>query len=157
MNSDSKEPFRVAIVGGGIGGLFCALCIHHHCKEFTIDIHVYEQASQYKEIGAGVGLGVNAARPIHQIGLGDELNAFAGHRSGIWITFRKYYDGKEIFTIPVNDTGKVRQASCARTDVLDLFRSAVEARGGATLHTKKACSEVEVRDIAISMSTQYFC
>ena len=149
MTSKPTEPLRVAVVGGGIGGLFCALCIHYHCKQFPLDIHVYEQASQYKEIGAGVGLGINAARLIHQVGLGDELNSFAGYRQGIWITFRKYCDGQEIFTVPVNDTGEVRQASCARTDVLDLLRSAVEKRGAATLHTKKACTQVEVQFAAL--------
>ncbi|KAL9091480.1 MAG: hypothetical protein Q9165_004866 [Trypethelium subeluteriae] len=106
MASRAEEPFRVAVVGGGIGGLYCALSIHHHCKQFPLDIHVYEQASQYKEIGAGVGLGINAARLIHQVDLGDELNACAGYRQGIWITFRKYNNGEEIFTVPINDEGK---------------------------------------------------
>ncbi|KAL9078462.1 MAG: hypothetical protein Q9157_002615 [Trypethelium eluteriae] len=143
MASRPEESFRVAVVGGGIGGLYCALSIHHHCKQFPLDIHVYEQASQYKEIGAGVGLGINAARLIHKIDLGDELNACAGYREGIWITFRKYNNGEEIFTVPVGDSGKVRQAPCARTDVLDILRTGIEKRGAATLHTKKACTRVE--------------
>ena len=144
MTYRPDEPFRVAVVGGGIGGLFCALSIHHHCEQFPLAIDVYEQASQYKEIGAGVGLGINAARLIHKVGLGDELNSFAGYRQGIWITFRKYYNGEEIFTVPVDDSGTVRQASCARTDVLDILRSGVEKRRAARLHTKKACVRVEV-------------
>ncbi|KAI9704648.1 MAG: hypothetical protein M1820_005396 [Bogoriella megaspora] len=143
MVANSEEPFRVAIVGGGIGGLFCALAIHHHCKFANINIDVYEQASQYKEIGAGVGLGINAAKLVHRVGLGDELNSLAGNRYGIWITFRKYYDGNEIFTIPLVDQGDVRTASCARTDLLDVLRVGVESRQAATLHTKKACSGVE--------------
>lgn len=139
------EPFRIAIVGGGIGGLFCALSIHHHCQktEANIKVDVYEQAAQYKEIGAGVGLGINAARLVHQLGFGDRLNAIAGHRTGVWISFRRFDTSEEVVTVPVNDNQTVRQAPCARTDLLELLKSVVEERAAATLHTKKACRQVE--------------
>lgn len=125
-----------------MGGLFCALSIFHHCKD-KVKIEVYEQAAQYLEIGAGVGLGINGARLIHHLGLGDELNAIAGFRQGVWISFRRYDNGEEIVSVPSNDTGKVRQAPVARSDALDLFRMAVEQRGAATLHTKKRFQRVE--------------
>lgn len=145
---DQERPFRIAIVGGGIGGLFATLCIHHHCTATPntrpIQIDVYEQASEYKEIGAGVGVGVNAARLVHKIGLGDKLNAIAGHRTGIWISFRRYDTGGEIVTLPVNDTQEIRQAPCARSDLLDLLRGAVEERKAARLWTRKQCRRVEV-------------
>ena len=140
------SPFRIAIVGGGIGGLFCALSIHHHCKSVkaAIEIDVYEQASQYKEIGAGVGLGINAARLVHKIGLGEKLSSMSGHRNGIWISFRRYDNSGEIFTVPVDDSKLVRQGGVARTDLLDMLREAIEERGAATLHTRKACQNIEV-------------
>lgn len=147
MASHSQAvPFRIAIIGGGIGGLFCALCVHHHCAAVNakIQIDVYEQASQYKEIGAGVGIGINAARLIHKIGLGEKLNAIAGHRTGIWISFRRFDNSEEILTLPVDDSQAVRQAPCARTEFLDLLKDAVEERNAATLHTKKGCMRVEV-------------
>lgn len=140
------SPFKVAIVGGGIGGLFCALSIHHHCSSTgaNVQIDVYEQASQYKEIGAGVGIGINAARLIHKLGIGDRLNSIAGHRSGVWITFRRYDNSDEIVTLPVNDNQTIRQAPCARTDFLDLLRETIEDRKAANLHTNKACRRVDV-------------
>jgi salicylate hydroxylase len=147
ISKSADEPFKIAIVGGGIGGLSCALFAHHHCKNASVNIKidVYEQASQYKEIGAGVGLGINAARLIHKIGIGDKLNDIAGHRTGVWISFRRYDNSEEVVTIPVNDTQKVRQAPAARTDLLDLVRESVAERDAATLHVKKACQRVEVR------------
>jgi salicylate hydroxylase len=146
ISKTGNEPFRIAIVGGGIGGLFCALAVHHHCTNAgaNIKIDVYEQASQYKEIGAGVGLGINAARLMHKLGIGDKLNDIAGHRTGVWISFRRFDNSEEVVTIPVNDTQKVRQAPAARTDLLDLLRESVEERGAATLHVKKACQRAEV-------------
>ncbi|KAK3679206.1 hypothetical protein LTR78_000767 [Recurvomyces mirabilis] len=145
MISKTQEPFRIAVVGGGIGGLFCTLAIHHHCTEAGVPVHidVYEQASQYKEIGAGVGLGINAARLIHKLGIGERLNSFAGYRTGVWITFRRYDNSGEIVTIPVNDNETIRQAPCARSDLLDMLRSVVEERKAATLHTSKKCMKVD--------------
>lgn len=147
MSSSTQHPFRIAIAGGGIGGLFCALAIHHHCTRNPntrpVQITVYEQASQYKEIGAGVGLGVNAARLVHALGFGDRLNAMAGHRTGVWISFRRYHDSGEVVTVPVNDDATVRQAPVARTDLLDLLKSVVEEREAARLLTKKAFVGVE--------------
>ena len=146
ISKSTEEPFKIAVIGGGIGGLSCALFVHHHCKNIgtNIKVDVYEQASQYKEIGAGVGLGINATRLIHKIGIGDKLNDIAGHRTGVWISFRRYDNSEEVVTIPVSDTQKVRQAPAARTDLLDLLRESVEEREAATLHVKKACQRVEV-------------
>jgi salicylate hydroxylase len=147
MSATKQQPFRIAVVGGGIGGLFCTLAIHHHCMKagVPVKIDVYEQASQYKEIGAGVGLGINAARLMHNVGIGPQLNAFAGHRTGVWISFRRYDNSGEIFAPPVNDTDEVRQAPCARSDLLDLLRTTIEERSAATLHTQKKGLGVEVR------------
>lgn len=150
--TEPKAPFRIAIVGGGIGGLFCTLAVHHHCSAagVPVQIDVYEQAAQYKEIGAGVGVGINAARLIHRLGIGDKLNSVAGHRTGIWITFRRFDNSEDIVTVPVNDNQTIRQAPCARSDLLDLLRGAVEERDAATLHTKKACKRVEVSQSRIT-------
>lgn len=154
--TDTSAPFRIAIVGGGIGGLACALFVHHHCTSSPISppihIDVYEQASQYKEIGAGVGVGINAARLLHKIGIGDRLNAIAGHRTGIWISFRRFDTSEDIVTMPVNDSQTVRQAPCARTDLLDLLRETVEEREAATLHVKKHCKSVEEKSDIVNIT-----
>ncbi|EME41176.1 hypothetical protein DOTSEDRAFT_176174 [Dothistroma septosporum NZE10] len=141
-----NNPFRVAIVGGGLGGLFCALAIRHHCDLASINlaIDVYEQASQYKEIGAGIGVGVNAAKLFHKLDLGERLNAISGHRGKLWLKFRRFDNSEEIFSVKVDEELKtIRQASCARTDLLELMRAAVEERKAATLHTNKKTTHVE--------------
>ncbi|KAL9064889.1 MAG: hypothetical protein Q9161_008592 [Pseudevernia consocians] len=57
--------FRVAIVGGGIGGLALALGL---LKYDHIDVQVYEAAHTFGEIGAGVAFGVNTQRALKLIG-----------------------------------------------------------------------------------------
>ncbi|KAK8133790.1 hypothetical protein PG984_005802 [Apiospora sp. TS-2023a] len=173
-----SEPFRIAIIGGGIGGLFCALAIHHHHSSSLtlssqtdgegsgsgsnsssngdkankskrdIQINVYEQAPEYREIGAGVGVGINAARLLHRLGLGAGLVKVAGRRQGTWFTFRRFEDSGEVISIPDADAepGDVRQSPCARSDLLELFLTAVRERGATKLHTEKACAGVSVID-----------
>lgn len=105
---------------------------------------MYEQAAQYKEIGAGVGIGINAAKLIHRIGLGDEANAICGHRDGVWISFRRYDNGDEVLTVPSVDQGKVRQLPVHRAEFLDLLYQTINSRNAAMLHTNKACVGVKV-------------
>jgi len=143
MSAKTHTPFRIAIVGGGIGGLFAALAIHHHCSS-EVDIHVYEQAAQYKEIGAGVGIGVNAAKLLAKIDLLDEALAIAGSRNRVWLSFRRYDNGNEIITIPIKETGKLRQLPVQRAEFLELLYQTIKKRGAARLHTNKACRKLEV-------------
>ncbi|KAF2226438.1 hypothetical protein BDZ85DRAFT_305525 [Elsinoe ampelina] len=138
----NPTPLRIAIIGGGIGGLYCALSLHHHCGPHA-SITVYERAAEFKEIGAGVGLGINAAKLIHAVGLGEKLNAVGGRRNGVWISFRRYDDSGEIVTVRVDDEGFVRQCPVARSDLLDLMKGAVEERGAARLLTGKRFVGVE--------------
>jgi 2-polyprenyl-6-methoxyphenol hydroxylase-like FAD-dependent oxidoreductase len=56
---------KVAIIGGGIGGLSAALQL----SRFGIDVHVYEQASQMRQIGAGIRISPNASRLLLRLGL----------------------------------------------------------------------------------------
>ena len=58
---------RVAIVGGGIGGLATALALHAPGREIT----VYEQADVLGDVGAGVQLSPNAVRALRAVGVED--------------------------------------------------------------------------------------
>jgi salicylate hydroxylase len=139
----NRPPLTVAVIGGGIGGLCTALSLKHHCGDF-LDIDVYEQAPQYKEIGAGVGIGVNAAKLLHKIGLGETVSHIAGKRSGIWIMFRKFDDGTEVVTVPSVDTEEVKQLPVHRAEFLDLLVEVVKQRHAARLHTNKRCRKLTV-------------
>ena len=142
-NGDHREPFRIAIVGGGIGGLFTALCLNYYVRSRPISISVYEQAAKYKEIGAGVGLGVNAAKLFNEIGIGHAVGAIAGLRERTWISFRRFDDGGEVITVPLPKTPGVKNLPVARSEFLDLLIGFVKDREAATLYTDKQCTSVE--------------
>ena len=147
MAAQTKTTFRIAIVGGGIGGLVSALAINHFCKEYNISIDVYEQAREYKEIGAGVGLGINAAKLLHYIGLGDRLNKIGSGlrgRGGIWISFCRYDNSETVHNVPLVEGETIKQASVHRAELLDLLVHAITERSAATLHVNKKCSGISV-------------
>jgi 2-polyprenyl-6-methoxyphenol hydroxylase-like FAD-dependent oxidoreductase len=63
------DRLRVAIVGGGIGGLAAANAL----SQRGIDVRVYEQAEQLAEVGAGVGVAPNGVRMLRRLGLGEAV------------------------------------------------------------------------------------
>ena len=65
---------RVAIIGGGIGGLTAANAL----SQAGIDVAVYEAAAELREIGAGVALHANAMRVLRGIGVEDGVRKVAG-------------------------------------------------------------------------------
>jgi salicylate hydroxylase len=79
-------PDTVAIVGGGIGGLAAALALVRR----GIDVDVYEQAPELRELGAGVQISANGTRVLHALGLKDALEKVqalpAGKAIRLWNT-----------------------------------------------------------------------
>ena len=61
----AKSRPSIAIVGGGIGGLFAANTLLAH----GLRVSVYEQAPALGEIGAGVMLTPNSVRHLKRVGL----------------------------------------------------------------------------------------
>jgi salicylate hydroxylase/6-hydroxynicotinate 3-monooxygenase len=59
------RPLSVAIVGAGMGGLATAAAL----QRIGIDVTVYEQASQFARIGAGIQVGCNAMKVLRRLGL----------------------------------------------------------------------------------------
>lgn len=61
--SISEPPFKIAIIGAGIGGLAFAI----GCLKNNVPYTLYESADKYSIVGAGVGLGPNALRAMDMI------------------------------------------------------------------------------------------
>jgi salicylate hydroxylase len=88
----------VAVIGGGIGGLTAGLAL----LQAGCDVHVYEQAHELREVGAGVQISPNASRVLHGLGLADEL-ARMGVRPLAW-RFRRWDDGRTLLVSPLAET-----------------------------------------------------
>src|ERR1700730_10881457 len=87
---------RVAVIGGGIGGLTAALSL----RQAGFEVDVYEQAPDLTQIGGGINMGPNAARILRRLGLAE---GFA--REGVRPLFthqRRWQDGRPLQQGPLN-------------------------------------------------------
>ncbi|KAK4983607.1 hypothetical protein LTR66_002820 [Elasticomyces elasticus] len=64
MGPESPK-IKIAIAGGGIGGLCLAAGL---VKKPHIDVHIYESVPEYKDVGAGLALHMNAIKAMDLIG-----------------------------------------------------------------------------------------
>src|SRR4249920_1281166 len=88
---------NIAIIGGGIGGLFAANALLARGLRVT----VYEQAPAIGEIGAGVYVTPNAVRHLQSVGLGEAVERW-GARVGAESAYYRH-DGTRIASVQVTD------------------------------------------------------
>lgn len=67
-------PLRIAIVGGGPGGLATAIALQ---EIPNVEVEIYEQASLLREVGAGISIGQNSWNVLELLGVADSLTS--GH------------------------------------------------------------------------------
>ena len=72
MNLNKK--INIGIIGGGIGGVAAAVALHRAGIEAT----VYERATEFREVGAGMMLWPNATRVLKEFGLLERVAAASG-------------------------------------------------------------------------------
>jgi salicylate hydroxylase len=131
---------RIAIIGGGIGGLAAALALERRGAEIT----VCEQSPTLSEFGAGLNLSPNAIKAFRALGIEAEIEAIGSGSEFLMI--RSWKSGRLIARTPRGDFRKKFGApnlTVHRADLLGVLRGALkttEIRLGAR------CTAVEGRD-----------
>ncbi|MDR0342760.1 MAG: FAD-dependent monooxygenase, partial [Nocardiopsaceae bacterium] len=69
VTASAASAPRIAIVGGGIGGLAAAAFLHRA----GLPCAVYEQAPELTEVGAGLVAAPNAVRLLRRLGAADRF------------------------------------------------------------------------------------
>jgi salicylate hydroxylase len=119
---------RVAIAGGGLGGLSAALFL---LRAGVTDVRVFEQQGELAEIGAGIQIAPNALRLLQRLGIGDALLRVAVPFEVPW-EFRRWQDGKVLFSQAYGADGDSRfgapYIAIHRAQLLDIL--AGELRSG---------------------------
>jgi salicylate hydroxylase len=119
VTTAASKP-SVAIVGGGIGGLFAAKALLMH----GIPVEVYEQAPALGEVGAGVYITPNSVRHLERVGLGPAVEKF-GARVG---KSSHYYrdDGTPVAPVQVTDSkGWNATFGMHRADLVEILATAL--------------------------------
>jgi salicylate hydroxylase len=120
--SDSSP--RVAVIGGGIGGLAAAaFALRAH-----LNVTVYEQSAALGEVGAGLVVSPNAARLVRRLG---HFDAFLNQavRLEVGWEFRRWEDGSVLFAQELGEQCRRLYGedtyTAHRADLLDALRAAV--------------------------------
>ncbi len=97
MTSKNGEELPILIAGGGIGGLAAAYALARE----GFPVRLFEQAPEFKELGAGIQLGPNIFRALDKLGLKDAVLADA-HRPPA-MEMRCALSGERVTRIPLDD------------------------------------------------------
>jgi 2-polyprenyl-6-methoxyphenol hydroxylase-like FAD-dependent oxidoreductase len=122
---------KVAIAGGGIGGLTLALALHNAGIE---DVDIYESAPEFRELGVGINVLPHAVRELDELGL---LSGMA--ETGIPTAELTYYTktGQRIWNEPRGMKAGYRwpQFSIHRGELLGLlYRTVLKRLGPSHMH-----------------------
>jgi 2-polyprenyl-6-methoxyphenol hydroxylase-like FAD-dependent oxidoreductase len=123
---------KVAIAGGGIGGMALALALHD--AGFG-EVDVYESAASVRQLGVGINLLPHAARELTELGLLDDLAA-VGIPTAELVYYSKH--GQRIWSEPRGIAAGYRwpQVSIHRGELLGvLHRAVLDRLGPERVHT----------------------
>lgn len=122
---------RIAIAGGGIGGLAAALA----CSRAGCGVHLMERGAEFTEVGAGIQLGPNVVRVLHGWGLSEALAEVAAFPARLQV--RNAASGAALAELPLGQRTVqrygTRYATVHRADLQQLLLAAVRQRDGIDL------------------------
>jgi 2-polyprenyl-6-methoxyphenol hydroxylase-like FAD-dependent oxidoreductase len=127
----------VLIAGGGIAGLTAALAL----LRAGIDVEVYEQAQELKEVGAGVQLAANATRVLYALGVGEELKALSCEATGKEIRMWNSGETWKLFDLGAASVERYGfpYFTVYRPDLLELLTRAVRREKADAIHLGMKC------------------
>lgn len=116
-------PLRVAIVGSGIGGVALSIAL----ARIGCEVTVFEQASRFGRVGAGINLTPNAVRILDFLGAGERLRRSAAAPSA---RVSKQWDtGSETSRLPLGDSAErvygAAQLTIHRADLLEALEALI--------------------------------
>lgn len=127
---------KIAIIGGGIGGLTTALALKQNGQEITI----YESAPEIKPVGAGIIMAGNAMQIFERLGVRKKIES-AGHRiSNLKVTDAQLNTISESDLTAFEHKYGVYNVAIHRADLQSIL---AEEIGFEHIHLSKRLSHIE--------------
>jgi len=142
----------ILVSGGGIGGLAAAYAL----ARAGFPVRLFEQSSEFREVGAGIQLGPNIFRVLEKIGLKDAVLADAHRPPGM--EMRDALSGKLITRIPLGPEFFERfgqpYAVTHRADIHATFLKACQGSNLIALETSRRVDSFEDRGDAVTVTLE---
>jgi 2-polyprenyl-6-methoxyphenol hydroxylase-like FAD-dependent oxidoreductase len=118
---------RVAIIGGGIGGLTTAIAL----RQFGFEPEVYEQAPALLDVGAAIAIWPNAMRVLERLGLGQRVLEHSGQMQEIqW----RDQSGRPINKVSLADSSERHSTPAVALHRADLQEILLNSLPTASVH-----------------------
>jgi salicylate hydroxylase len=126
---------RIAVIGAGIGGLTFAIA----ARQYGLQVDIYEQTGQLREVGAAVALSANATRFLERFGVDLGSGFEVSH-----LIFRDGRSGRLIGKHQVGDTYRQRfGAPYVGIHRADLQAVLSAAAGLERIHLNKRLTDID--------------
>jgi len=149
MAKTNGEELPFLIAGGGIGGLVTAYALAQ--KGFPV--RVFEQAPEFRELGAGIQLGPNIFRAIERIGLKTEMLADAWKPGKL--EMRDALTGDVVTQVPLDDAFierfKQPYAVTHRADIHGVYLRACQGNNLVSLENNRRVDDFEDHGDAVTI------
>ncbi len=121
-----KYPAKVAVAGGGIGGLTAAIAL----RRAGFEVVVFERAAELGEVGAGLLLAANAQKALAKIGLAEAVSSLGTSAAAAEI---RSWRGEVLVSIPAAELEEKIGTPCAAVHRADLQALLAREVGERTL------------------------
>lgn len=142
---------QILISGGGIGGLAAALA----CSRAGWPVQLLERTREFGEVGAGIQLGPNVVRILHEWGLGQDLARAAAFPEMLRV--RNAETSQELGRLLLGERCRNRYgapyATIHRADFHKLLLMAVQQHSDAQLHMGHWVESFHESDEGVQLQT----
>ena len=141
---------HIIVAGGGIGGLAAAIAFRHVGLEVT----VYEQAPELKEIGAGIQIASNASVVLRKLGIEEAIRAVGV--MPLSYDYRDLHTGRMLYQAPLGMEAAARYGApmynIHRADLVQILADALPP--GIVVFGKKAVGFRQTnREVEVDLDT----
>ncbi|EGR44699.1 uncharacterized protein TRIREDRAFT_111881 [Trichoderma reesei QM6a] len=150
--ASSKRPLRVLIAGAGIAGLATAISLTRISGIPDLDIQLFEQSPELREIGASIALSPNGLRTLERLGVDSALSDEVGFRgpSGIPHIYR-HWKTNQVVSVDTFSHVSDRRHQTTRFHRGHLHAALLEHVPKTWIHLNKKISRAEANDDGVAL------